>query len=76
MLTSFAIVALFAGIVASTPLRARSPYVVKETHFPPRKWKNIGPAPADHVVNLQIGLKQSQFDELERHLHEGEYLPD
>jgi tripeptidyl-peptidase-1 len=75
MLTALAAAALFAGFVASTPLRIRSPHVVKETHLPPNKWKNVGPAPADHVINLQIGLKQSQFDELERHLHEGEHSP-
>ncbi|KAA6413001.1 MAG: tripeptidyl peptidase [Lasallia pustulata] len=33
-------------------------------------WTRVGPAPADHRINLQIGLKQSQFDELERHLYE------
>ncbi|RDL38636.1 Tripeptidyl peptidase [Venustampulla echinocandica] len=70
MLASFAVAALCAGLVASSPLRVRSPYVVKESHFLPSKWERVGPAPADHVVNLQIGLKQSQFDELERHLHE------
>ena len=73
MLTSFVVAALFAGFVAGTPLSLRSPYVVKETHLPPKKWKNIGPAPADHLINLQIGLKQGQFDQLERHLHEGEH---
>ncbi|KAI4253479.1 MAG: hypothetical protein L6R42_007567 [Xanthoria sp. 1 TBL-2021] len=36
------------------------------------RWTRIRPAPADHVVKLQIALKQSQFDELERHLYEGE----
>ena len=74
MLTSFTVAALFAGLVASSPLRIRSPYAVKETHLPPSKWRNIGPAPVDHVVNLKIGLKQSQFDELERHLREGKQL--
>lgn len=72
MLTSVVLTAWLAGLVLSSPLRTRSPYVVKEVHYPPNKWTRIGPAPADHIVNLQIGLKQSQFDELERHLHEGE----
>ncbi|KAH8674505.1 tripeptidyl peptidase-like protein [Tricladium varicosporioides] len=64
------VVALFAGLVASSPLRVRSPYAVKETHYVPHQWSRVGPAPADHVVNLQIGLKQDQFEELQRHLWE------
>ncbi len=74
MLTSAALIALFAALVTSSPLRVRSPYAVKETHPVPSQWSNVGPAPADHVINLQIGLKQSQFDELERHLLEGNHL--
>ncbi|KAL8638193.1 MAG: hypothetical protein Q9226_009019, partial [Calogaya cf. arnoldii] len=34
------------------------------------QWNRIGQPPADHVVKLQIALKQSRFDELERHLYE------
>jgi len=30
----------------------------------------IGAAPKDHIINLRIALKQSRFDELERHLYE------
>ena len=47
--------------------------MVKETHTVPSQWSKVGPAPAGHVINLQIGLKQSQFDELERHLLEGNH---
>lgn len=71
MLTSLVFTAWLAGLVACSPLRTRSPYVVKEVHNPPNRWAKVGAAPADHIVNLQIGLKQNQFDELERHLHEG-----
>lgn len=71
MLTVTAVTALLAGLVTSTSLRVRSPYAVKETHFPPTKWTKLGPAPTDQVINLQIGLKQSHFDKLERHLLEG-----
>ena len=71
MLTSIPLTAIFAALSAASPLRVRSPYAVKETHAVPPKWKIVGDAPANHVVNLQIGLKQSQFDELERHLYEG-----
>jgi tripeptidyl-peptidase-1 len=35
----------------------------------------MGRAPADRMMNLQIGVKQSQFDDLERHLYEGGSFP-
>jgi tripeptidyl-peptidase-1 len=71
MLTSLPLTALFAAFALASPLRIRSPYAVKETHEVPPKWKVVDDAPANHVIKLQIGLKQSQFDELERHLYEG-----
>ena len=49
----------------------RSSYAVKEVHHVPAKWSRVSSAPADHILNVQIALKQSQFDELERHLYEG-----
>jgi tripeptidyl-peptidase I len=55
----------------ATPIKARTPYVVKETHDVPRKWGNVGKAPGDHMLHLKIGLKQDRFDELEQHLNEG-----
>ncbi|KAE8445914.1 hypothetical protein EG329_012693 [Mollisiaceae sp. DMI_Dod_QoI] len=64
------LIAVFAVIVTASPVRVRSPFVVKETHPVPSKWSRISAAPADHIINLQIGLKQSQFYELERHLYE------
>lgn len=60
-----------AQAALATPIRARTPYAVKESHYVPRQWSNTGPAPESHVIHLHIGLKQSQFDELERHLYEG-----
>ena len=65
--------ALFAitTSVLSSPVRIRSPYVVKDKHHVPNRWSNIGPSPANKLINLHIGLRQSQFDELERHLYEG-----
>jgi tripeptidyl-peptidase-1 len=62
------------GIAAASPLNSRSTYAVKDSHRVPRQWKEVGAAPASHVIHLQVGLKPSQFDELERHLYEGEYL--
>jgi tripeptidyl-peptidase-1 len=72
----FAVLSLLAvakAAVASPvhPIRARTPYEVKETHLVPRKWKQLDRAPADHLIDLQIGVKQSNFAELERHLYEG-----
>ncbi|KAF2136827.1 uncharacterized protein K452DRAFT_362269 [Aplosporella prunicola CBS 121167] len=68
------ILALVAAAVVSTTaspvLRTRSPYAVKDSHNVPRSWSRLSSAPGDHMINLQIGLKQGQFDELERHLYE------
>ena len=65
---------VLGGIIAAaaTPLRVRSEYCVKEHHNVPPKWNRISDAPLDHLINLQIGLKQSRFDELERQLYQGE----
>ena len=45
-------------------------YAVKDSHAVPPGWKRVGDAPPGHVINLQIALRQSNFDELERHLFE------
>ena len=63
----------FVASSLATPVSVRSTYAVKDTHFVPKKWKRVGPAPTDHLISLQIGLKQSQFAELERHLYEGRF---
>ena len=67
----FLSVAIAAQAVLGTPIRARTPYEVKETHYAPRKWTQIDRAPADHMLHLQIGLKQDRFEELEKQLYEG-----
>lgn len=64
---------LLAAAASASPLRARSDYQVKEHFHAPRSWSRIGRAPSEHVINLQIGLKQSRFSELERHLYEGAF---
>ena len=64
---------LIAAQAIATPLKSRTPYVVKETHGIPRKWESVGRAPGDHILQLKIGLKQDRFTELEQHLHEGDY---
>jgi tripeptidyl-peptidase I len=57
--------------VFASPTWARTLYKVKETHLIPRKWTQRSRALGSHMIHMQIGLKQSQFDELERHLYEG-----
>ncbi|TGJ88499.1 hypothetical protein E0Z10_g359 [Xylaria hypoxylon] len=58
-----------AQVVFATPV-ARSGYSVKDSHHVPRGWTKAARAPADHVMDIQIGLKQSNFDELEKQLYE------
>ncbi|KAF9629650.1 Peptidase S8/S53 subtilisin/kexin/sedolisin [Lasiodiplodia theobromae] len=67
--TVLSLAAVAHGVLA-TPLRSRSPYAVKETHNVPEEWTKRGSAPEDHSLHLHIGLRQGQFDELERHLVE------
>ncbi|TAQ87393.1 hypothetical protein B7494_g4288 [Chlorociboria aeruginascens] len=69
MLISVSITALLVAIVAGSPVQTSS-YAVKETHLIPRGWEKIGEAPGEHIVALQIGLKQGNFEELERSLYE------
>ncbi|KAI4160428.1 MAG: hypothetical protein LQ342_005752 [Letrouitia transgressa] len=63
---------LFVGsvLVSGSPIRSRSSYAVKESHHVPRKWSRVGEAPANGIIHLEIALKQSRFEELERHLYE------
>ncbi|KAI1102674.1 tripeptidyl-peptidase 1 precursor [Jackrogersella minutella] len=69
---TFAISALLAaqGAIATPFLGSRTTYRVKDVHHVPRAWKRVRRAPADHVIDLHIGVKQSNFVELEKHLYE------
>lgn len=62
---------LCAGEVTSRRWEKREGYGLKERHHVPRAWERAGPAPEEHMIQLQIGLRQGQFSELERHLYEG-----
>lgn len=63
-------------VPSASPLRARSPYVVKDNHPVPSGWEIIARAPSEDLVHLQIGLKYGRFDKLERHLYQGmAFLP-
>jgi tripeptidyl-peptidase-1 len=64
-------VALAAQLAVGTPIKARTAYAVKESHFVPRGWTLAGTPAPTHTIHLSIAVKQGQFDELERHLYEG-----
>lgn len=64
-----AIVTLLLTLVAASPV-PRSAYVVKEHHFVPRGWNDVGVPRADHTLDLKIGLRNKNFAVLERHLSE------
>ncbi|KAF4302378.1 putative tripeptidyl-peptidase 1 precursor [Botryosphaeria dothidea] len=66
----FLFLLLVAAVVTASPMRPRADYGIKEKFHVPRGWSRLGPAPAEHVINLRIGLKQGQFAELEKHLYE------
>lgn len=59
-------------LAQASPIRARSPYVLKESHNVPAKWSRLMPAPKNHMIELRIGVKQGDFDELENQLYQGE----
>ncbi|TVY20310.1 Tripeptidyl-peptidase SED2 [Lachnellula arida] len=76
---------IFAPIVLATLCFAScahsTPYSIKERHPVPDGWSLLRRAPRQGEIKLQIGLKQGQFHELERHLNEdpshtryGQYL--
>ena len=58
--------------VSASPLHPHLDYVVKESHNVPPQWSNIGAPDPWHPLTLNIGLQPSDFDSLERHLHESE----
>jgi tripeptidyl-peptidase-1 len=53
--------AMAAQAVVATPIRARTPYEVKETHYAPREWTKLERANGAKTVQLQIGLKQGNM---------------
>ena len=64
-------IALAAEAILGNPIQVRTAYAVKEKHWVPKRWTKMGRAPSEKMINLQIGVKQSNFGELERHLNEG-----
>jgi tripeptidyl-peptidase I len=57
-------------VAASALAVAPSTFRVKESVRAPRGWKNIGAAPADHIISLRVGLPQANFALLEQNLYE------
>ncbi|KAI4131479.1 MAG: hypothetical protein LQ338_001221 [Usnochroma carphineum] len=73
MLFSRASVLVFAASFTSvccSPIQSRPTYAVKDSHHVPRKWSRVSEAPPNSIVKLEIALKQSRFEELEKHLYE------
>ncbi|KAK0130194.1 hypothetical protein ONS96_000717 [Cadophora gregata f. sp. sojae] len=62
---------LMALVICTGTVNGKRPqYLLKERHYVPSAWSRVGPAPADHLIQLQIGLRQSQFSELEKQLYQ------
>lgn len=65
---------LFVGLVFAAGCHAAPSkdweHKVKEVIEPPRGWSKFKPASANHVIDLRIGLLQSNFAQLEQHLYE------
>ncbi|TFY52562.1 hypothetical protein EVJ58_g9946 [Rhodofomes roseus] len=65
---------LFVGLLVAAGVAAAPgkdyEHKVKESVAPPRGWTKVKPAPADHFIDLRIGLPQPKFHELEQHLYE------
>ena len=61
-----------AALAVALPAKDTA-HKVKESILPPRGWTKSQSAPADHIIELRIGLPQPNFAELERHLYEVRY---
>jgi tripeptidyl-peptidase-1 len=67
---SISLSALVAALGATALPSPRSNYAVKERHAVPRAWTAVGDADKNSLLSLQIGIKQSNEGEVERHLLE------
>lgn len=65
-----ALLALALGTVSvlGGPISARSTYAVKGSHPVPSGWRQVQRAPADHMLELRIGITQGDFAGLDRYL--------
>lgn len=58
-------------LLTNLPRSQSTTYILKESHQVPDGWKPIRQAPSYYQIQLQIGLKESRFHELEQRLNEG-----
>jgi len=58
------------GLALASPLERR--YAVKEIHTVPSTFSRESAANGDQVLRMQIGLTQSRFQDLERHIYESQ----
>lgn len=62
--------AIVLGVTALPSDSSSTNYAVKERHHVPKSWTSLGPADKSDIINLQIGLKQSNKGAIEQHLLE------
>lgn len=67
------LVAGLSSTALSSPVQPKTTHALKESHPVPRGWRRTSRARPADSINLQIGLKQGDFDGLERSLYEGKY---
>jgi hypothetical protein len=64
---------VFLGVSLLTrAVLGRTEYAVKETRQLSRQWTRVAKPDPKHIIYLQVGLKQSRFQELDKHLYEGQ----
>ncbi|TID23582.1 tripeptidyl peptidase-like protein [Venturia nashicola] len=75
MLPSFGLIVttltLVCGVFTSPTAQSAKRYALKSTHHVPQKWERVAPAPPNHMISLQIGLRQGKADEVLQNLKEG-----
>ena len=59
-----------ASVISSASAADPCAHRIKESIPYPKGWVKQLPAPADHIINLRIGLPQPNFKVLETHLYE------
>ncbi|TLD36258.1 putative aspartic-type endopeptidase [Venturia nashicola] len=74
MLPSFGLIVttltLVCGVFTSPTAQSAKRYALKSTHHVPQKWDRVAPAPPNHMIRLQIGLRQGKADEVLQNLKE------
>jgi tripeptidyl-peptidase-1 len=62
---------VFSQLSVATPFKRWHDFAEKHAWAEiPKGWELYGPAPADHMLNMRIGLKQDKLDELISSLYE------